>query len=213
MRRKFLFRSLVPVIALTRAAPIVAFALATPVAAAPLDAVAATLKATRTMTADFVQTAGDGKIARGRMLLVRPGKIRFEYDKSKLLIIADGTRLSMIDYSVGQVSQWPVGSTPLAALLDPARDLARVAKVVEDTPEGVKVEARDAKHPEYGSIVMFFARRPDAPGGLALGGWMARDAQNNLTQVVLSNVRSNVAVGSANFVFRDPRLKTPGRPL
>ncbi len=193
--------------------PIAALALAAPVAAAPLDAVAATLRATKTMTADFVQTAGDGKVARGKMLLARPGKIRFEYDKSKLLIIADGTRLSMIDYSVGQVSQWPVGSTPLAALLDPDKDLARVAKIVEDTPELVRVEARDSKHPEYGSIVMVFFKRPEAPGGLALGGWTAHDAQNNLTQVVLSNVRSNVAVGSANFVFRDPRLKTPGRPL
>ena len=200
MRRKFLFKALVPLVAL---------ALATPAVAAPLDAVAATLRATKTMTADFVQTAGDGKIAHGRMLLARPGKIRFEYDKSKLLIIADGTRLSMIDYSVGQVSQWPVGSTPLAALLDPDKDLARVAKVVEDTPDLLRVEARDAKHPEYGSIVMVFYKRADALGGLALGGWTARDAQNNLTQVVLSNVRSNVAVGSANFVFRDPRLKTP----
>ncbi|QXQ08311.1 outer membrane lipoprotein carrier protein LolA [Sphingosinicellaceae bacterium] len=204
MRRKIVFKALVPIAAL---------ALAAPVAAAPLDAVAATLRATKTMTADFVQTAGDGKVARGKMLLARPGKIRFEYDKSKLLIIADGTRLSMIDYSVGQVSQWPVGSTPLAALLDPDKDLARVAKIVEDTPELVRVEARDSKHPEYGSIVMVFFKRPEAPGGLALGGWTAHDAQNNLTQVVLSNVRSNVAVGSANFVFRDPRLKTPGRPL
>ena len=193
--------------------PFAALALAAPAVAAPLDAVAATLRATRSMTADFVQTAGDGKVARGRMLLVRPGKIRFEYDKSKLLIIADGVRLSMIDYSVGQVSQWPVGSTPLAALLDPDKDLARVARVVEDTPAATRVEARDAKHPEYGSIVMVFFKRPEAPGGLALGGWTARDAQNNLTQVVLSNVRSNVAVGSANFVFRDPRVKTPGRPL
>ena len=193
--------------------PVALLALSAPVVAAPLDAVSATLSATRTMTADFVQTAGDGKVARGRMLLVRPGKIRFEYDKSKLLIIADGTRLSMIDYSVGQVSQWPVGSTPLAALLDPAKDLARVARVVEDTPHSLKVEARDAKHPEYGSIVMIFYKQPAAPGGLALGGWTARDAQNNLTQVVLSNVRSNVAVGSANFVFRDPRVKIPGRPL
>ena len=105
--------------------PIAALALAAPAVAAPLDAVAATLRATRSMTADFVQTAGDGKVARGRMLLVRPGKIRFEYDKSKLLIIADGTRLSMIDYSVGQVSQWPVGSTPLAAAASHGQPICR----------------------------------------------------------------------------------------
>lgn len=204
MWRKTLFRRLVPLVVL---------AVAAPVAAAPLDAVAATLRATRTMTADFTQTANDGRVARGKMWLARPGKIRFEYDKSKLLVVADGKRLSMIDYTVGQVSQWPLGATPLAALLDPEKDLARVAKVVGETPGALRVEARDAKHPEYGSIVMTFLKRSDAPGGLALTGWTARDAQNNLTEVVLTNVRSNVAVGSASFGFRDPRLKVPGRPL
>ncbi len=186
---------------------------AAPAGAVPLDAVAATLRATKTMTADFTQTAGDGRVARGRMVLARPGKIRFDYNASKLLVVADGQRLSMIDYSVGQVSQWPLKSTPLAALLDPERDLSRVARIVGETPGAIRVEARDPKHPEYGSIVMTFIKRADAPGGLALTGWTARDAQNGLTEVVLTNVRSNVAVGSANFVFRDPRVKIPGRAL
>lgn len=204
MSRKSLF---------ARSVPVVLLAFAAPAAAAPLDAVAATLRATRTMTADFTQTARNGQVARGRMVLAQPGKIRFDYQGSRLLVVADGRRLSMIDYSVGQVSQFPIRSTPLAALLDPRRDLARVARVVEETPTTLRVEARDPKHPEYGALTMNFSKRGDAPGGLALTGWTARDAQNNLTEVALSNVRSNVAVGSANFSFRDPRLKTPGRPL
>ena len=199
MMRKILYALAVPLIA-------------GPAAAAGLDTVAATLRATTTMTADFVQTAADGKIARGKMRLARPGKIRFDYDKSNLLIVADGQRLSMIDYSVGQISQWPVKSTPLAALLDPEKDLAKVARVVGETPGALRVEARDAKHPEYGAITMTFMKRADAPGGLALAGWTARDAQNNLTEVVLSNVRSNVAIPGGSFTFRDPRVKIPGRP-
>lgn len=193
--------------------PIAALVLAAPAAAAGLASVAATLRATQTMTADFTQTAPDGKIARGKMLLARPGRIRFDYDNTKLLIVADGTRLSMIDYTVGQVSQWPLGATPLAALLDPEKDLGRSARVVGETPSAIRVEARDPKHPEYGSIVMTFMKRADAPGGLALAGWTARDAQNNLTDVALTNVRSNVAVAKSRFGFRDPRLKIPGRPL
>lgn len=199
MIRKFLCLALVPL-------------LAVPAAAAGLDTVAAALRATRTMTADFVQTASDGKIARGRMVLARPGMVRFDYDKSDLLIVADGQRLSMIDYKVGQISQWPVKSTPLAALLDPEKDLGKVAKIVGETPAALRVEARDARHPEYGSITMTFLKRGDAPGGLALTGWTARDAQNNLTDVTLSNVRWNVAVKGGSFVFRDPRNKIPGRP-
>jgi outer membrane lipoprotein-sorting protein len=184
---------------------------ALPVAAgaADLGDVAAALRATTTMTADFTQTAPDGPIARGRMVIARPGKIRFDYDSKKLLVVSDGSRLSMIDYDVAQVSQWPVKSTPLGVLLDPDKDLSRVAKVVGETPGALRIEARDAKHPEYGTITMTFLKRP---GGLALTGWTALDAQNMRTEVVLSNVRSNVAVGGENFKFRDPRVRTPGRP-
>ena len=182
---------------------------AAPLAAAPLDEVAAALAATRTMTADFVQIAPDGRRATGTMALARPGRIRFDYTASTLLIVADGRILSMIDYQVGQVSQWPIRATPLAALLDPAKDLARVARVVGDTPAGVRVEARDAKHPEYGALVLDFARTAT---GLALTGWLAKDAQNGLTTVTLSNVRANVAIPADRFAFRDPRVRTPGRP-
>ena len=198
---------------LTKLVPAALLLAAAPAAAASLDAVSATLRATRTMTADFTQTARDGRVTYGKMVLARPGKARFSYRNAKLLIVADGSKLSMIDYTVGQVSQFPIRSTPLAALLDPEKDLSKVARVVGETPTTLRVEARDARHPEYGSLVMSFAKRADAPGGLALTGWTARDAQNNLTEVVLSNVRSNVAVGSANFAFRDPRTKIPGRPL
>lgn len=185
---------------------------AAPAAAAPLDEVAAALAATTSMTARFTQTASDGRVATGRMQLVRPGKIRFDYDKSRLLIVADGRALSMIDYKVGQVSQWPIRNSPLAALLDPAKDLARVARVIESPASQVRVAARDPKRPDYGTLTMVFVRRTDAPGGLALAGWTALDAQNNRTEVVLSEVRSNVAVAASTFRFRDPRIKTPGRP-
>lgn len=185
---------------------------AAPATAAPLDEVAAAMAATTSMTARFTQTASDGRVASGRMQLVRPGKIRFDYDQSKLLIVADGRALSMIDYKVGQVSQWPIRNSPLAALLDPAKDLARVARVVESPANQVRVAARDPKRPDYGTLTMTFVRRADSPGGLALAGWTALDAQNNRTEVVLSEVRSNVAIAKSTFTFRDPRNKTPGRP-
>ena len=165
------------------------------------------------MTADFKQTAADGQVSTGTMRLLQPGKIRFDYARSSLLVVADGRTLSMIDYKVAQVSQWPIGKSPLAALLDPSKELGRVARVVASTAGVVRVEARDPKHPEYGAITINFARRADAPGGLALTGWTALDAQNNRTEVALSNVRSNVAVAASAFKFRDPRTRVPGRPV
>jgi len=187
---------------------------ATPLAAAPptIDSVKAALKATTTMTADFSQTAANGTVATGKLTLSRPGRIRFAYDNAKLLVVADGKRLSVIDYEVKQVMQWPIRSTPLGVLLDADADLARFAKVVGQQGNGLLVEARDPKHPEYGAITLNFAADGAAPGGLALLGWTALDAQNNRTDITLRGTRYNVTVPATGFGFRDPRVKDlPGK--
>lgn len=186
--------------------------LAGPAAAAPLDEVTASLRQTTTMTADFTQTAGNGSVSKGRLVLARPGKIRFAYDKLPLLVVADGKRLVFVDYEVSQVSEWPIGSTPLGLLLNPSADLRRVARVTGISNGAPVVEARDPKHPEYGAITLAFARDAGAPGGLALTGWTATDAQNNVTEIRLTGTRYNVPVPTGSFVFRDPRAKRlPGK--
>lgn len=177
---------------------------ATP-AATSLAAVAASLKATTSLSADFTQTGADGKVLTGRMILARPGKIRFQYDKAKLLIVGNGRTLTFVDYAVRQVSQWPVKSTPLGILLASEPDLSRVAKVVAEDRNGVIVEARDPKRPEFGTLEIAFARNTSAPGGLSLEGWAARDAQGGRTETRLSGATYNADLSKANFGFDDPR--------
>lgn len=178
---------------------------ATPGAATTLDDVAASLKATTSLSADFAQTGADGKVLTGKMLLARPGKIRFQYDTAKLLIVGNGKTLTFVDYGVRQVSQWPVKSTPLGILLSSEPDLSRVARVVAERPSGVLVEARDPKRPEFGTLEIGFARDAGAPAGLSLVGWTARDAQGGLTETRLTNARYNADLSKADFGFRDPR--------
>ncbi len=184
---------------------------AVPAVAGPLDNVAASLKATTSLSADFVQTAADGKAVTGTLILARPGRVRFQYAKAPLLIVADGRTLTFVDYQVGQVSQWPVRSTPLGILLASEPDLSKVARVVGDAANGLVVEARDPKHPEFGTLSIVFARVASAPGGLALSGWTSRDAQGGVTEVRLSNMRYNADIARTEFRFRDPRARIPGR--
>ena len=74
-----------------------------------LASVQSHLKSTSSMTADFVQTDRNGQRVSGKLTLKRPGKIRFQYQKGvPLLIVGDGSRLTMIDYEVNQVQSWPV---------------------------------------------------------------------------------------------------------
>lgn len=178
-----------------------------------LSAVQTHLKSTSSMTADFVQTDRNGQRLTGKLTLKRPGKIRFQYQKDvPLLIVGDGSRLTMIDYQVKQVQSWPVKNSPLGALLDPERDLTKYAKVLPTGSNDVtSVEVKDPKRPEYGTITMVFVRDASSPGGVRLRGWVALDSQNNRTRIDLSNQKFNVAVADSAFKWTDPRPKQRGR--
>lgn len=191
----------------------VAYLMATPVMAAEtasLAEVAAHLRGISTMTADFVQTDRSGKTVTGKLSLKQPGRIRFEYQKGvPLLIVGDGKALTMIDYKVRQVSRWPVGNSPLSVLIDPRKDMSRFARPVPSAMPGtVMIEARDPKHPEFGTISVIFARG-GGPGGLSLLGWTVLDAQNGRSTVRLTNQRYGAPISDKAFKWDDPRPKGP----
>ncbi len=161
------------------------------------------------MTADFVQTDRAGQTLTGKLTIKQPGKVRFQYQKGvPLLIVGDGKALTMIDYEVRQVQRWPIGSSPLGALLDPKKDLSRYGKLIQTgDPKVISVQARDPKRPEFGTITMIFERDSAGPAGLQLYGWVALDSQNNRTSVRLSNQRYGVPVANSAFRWTDPRPK------
>lgn len=167
-----------------------------------LDAVQGHLRAVSSMTANFSQTDHRGRTTTGTLSLKRPGKIRFEYRGSHMLIVADGSRLTFIDDEVAQRQSWPIADSPLSVLLDPNRPLSRYARVIRDDANTIMIEARDPRRREFGRITLAFAKIAGAPGGLSLQGWNTVDAQNNQTQVRLSGQRFNVSV--ADSLFRVP---------
>jgi outer membrane lipoprotein-sorting protein len=186
-----------------------------PVAAqtSQLDQAVAALRGISTMTANFTQSDRKGQTLSGVLTIKRPGKIRFEYQKTaKMLVVSNGKSLYLIDYEVKQVQRWPIGNSPLGALLDPTRDVKKYGKLIPSgTDNVVTVEVKDSKHPEYGVITLIFVRNAGAPGGLQLTSWVALDAQNGRTTVRLSNQRYGVAVPDSAFTFQDPRRSTGRR--
>ena len=174
---------------------------------AKMDRVVAHMQSVGTMTSTFTQTDRRGSTLSGKLLLKRPGHIRFEYQKGvPLLIVGDGKALTMVDYEVRQVQRWPIRNSPLAALLDPGQDLRRYGKLVAtSTDDVISVEVRDPKRPEFGVITMVFVRQAGAPGGLTLNGWVALDSKNNRTSIRLDNVKYNGNVPNSAFTWKDPR--------
>ena len=193
-----------------------AAALAVPAAyAAPapeLVSVQAHLRAVTTMTANFQQIDANGRTRSGVLTMKRPGKIRFQYEKGvPLLIVGDGKALTMIDYQVRQVSRWPIGQSPLAALIDPNVDVSRYGRLVPAPAGRILVEGKDPKHPEFGTITIGFTKTAGAPAGLMLAGWTVMDAQGNRSTVVLSDQRFGMDVSDKTFLWSDPRPQNRGR--
>jgi len=177
-----------------------------------LDRVVAALRAITTMKADFVQTDRDGRGARGELTWKSPGKIRFAYEGDDMLVVSNGRSLTMVDYEVNQVERWPIGNSPLGALLDPKKDVKRFGRLIPTaSPDVLSIEVKDERKPEYPTITLVFVRDAGAPGGLKLASWVALDAQNKRTTVRLSNHRYGVSVADSAFTYRDPR-RTSRRP-
>jgi len=197
------------VVSLTAVGPLGA-ALSSPAAAqsaGDLDLAVGALRAITTMQADFQQTDRNGQRIAGKLTIKRPGKIRFQYQPGvPMLIVGDGKALTMVDYEVRQVQRWPIGNSPLGALLDPTRDVKRFGTLQPQTdPAIVSIEVRDTKHPEYGVITLIFARKAGAPGGLELVSWVALDSQNRRTTIRLANQRYGMDVPDSFFRYVDPR--------
>jgi outer membrane lipoprotein-sorting protein len=195
-----LARALVP-------AAIVAVATAAPAAdSADMARLKAHITGVHTMTASFMQIDSRGRSVTGKMVLERPGKVRFEYSSGDLLLVANGQTLTLVDYQVGQKSSWPLNRTPLGVLLSSSPDLKGRAQIVPSSnPNVVSVRARDPS--QYGSLTLVFLRSGSAPGGLQLYGWTAIDGQNRRTTVKLSDVRYNVSVPASAFTYAQPKKK------
>lgn len=195
--------------ALAVAMPVSMLAPAYPAEAASgdLDKAVAALRSISTMKADFTQTDRMGNTVSGVLTLKRPGKIRFQYEKSvPMLVVSNGKSLYLVDYEVNQVQRWPISNSPLGALLDPNRDVKKYGKLIPTgNPNVISVEVRDPKRPEFGVITLIFTRNGAAPGGFELTNWVALDSQNQRTTVRLKNQRYGMAIGDNSFRFRDPR--------
>src|SRR4051812_497678 len=79
----------------------------------------------RSLKARFLQIAQNGAAAEGTAWIVRPGRMRFEYDPPEpLLLVASHGQFFYYDKAMKQATTLPLSATPLGLLL---RDNLRLA--------------------------------------------------------------------------------------
>lgn len=155
-----------------------------------------------TLEARFTQVDSGGGMAEGKLMMRRPGRLRFEYDPpTPLLIVADGAWLVVYDKEIKQVDRYPLGRTPIGVLVREKIDLndgLEVTEVLRDSQAfGVTMVAPD--HRDDGQLTLVFTENP-----FEFRQWQVLDAQGINTVVTLDDVRQGVDFDPKLFTFFDP---------
>jgi len=181
-------------------APLALLALGQPALADKLSlgTLSAYLNGLTTVESDFTQVNADGTVSTGRILIKRPGRVRFEYaPPDKSLVLASAGTVAIFDGKSNQApEQYPLKKTPLNLILAADIDLSRNRMVVAHKADGTstRVTAQDPEHPEYGTIELVFTADP-----VELRQWIITDDLGQQTTVILGQMKKGGDFGSSTF--------------
>ena len=179
-------------------------ALLSPQDQADVARIEAYLNSVRALTARFLQVAPDGGLSRGQAWLVRPGRMRFQYDPPTPFLLVGGHGLLVFhDSQLNQTSNIPLDSTPLGLLLQDNLRLSGEITVVSFVrqPGQLQLGLVRTRSPQDGVLTLIFSDPP-----LQLRQWTVLDAQRHETRVTLSDIRLGGSYPSNLFEFVDPRF-------
>ena len=171
--------------------------------------VQAYLNSLRSLKARFLQVASNGSTAQGVAWLVRPGRMRFQYDPpSPLLLVANYGSVVFRDKQLNQTSNIPLSSTPLGILLADHVTLSADVTVTGITrqPGQLQMTLVRTSSPGDGSLTLVFAEMP-----LTLKQWSVIDGQRQETRVSLFDVELGGTFDPSLFNVADvpPSNPTP----
>ncbi|HWP27614.1 MAG TPA: outer membrane lipoprotein carrier protein LolA [Xanthobacteraceae bacterium] len=141
----------------------------------------------RSLVGEFKQIAPDGKQSSGDFYLLKPGRVRFDYNPpSPIELIADGRSVVVRDRNLASQDVMAISQTPLRFLLADRIDLLRDTNVVavygDNVFSTVVIEERQIVRGTYRVMLMFDART------MELRQWVVTDPQGRDTTVVVYNL-------------------------
>lgn len=156
------------------------------------------LSSLQQLSGNFVQVGPDGSKTKGDFYIMKPGKVRFEYDPpTPIAIIADGSSLVVRDRKLATQDVYPLSQTPLRFLLSDRIDLLKDTNVVNVTSDDVFVSVTiEEKQALIGtSRLMLMIGAKDGQ----LKQWTVTDPQGYDTTVAVYNIDANRKVDPGLF--------------
>jgi outer membrane lipoprotein carrier protein len=167
-------------------------------------------------SADFVHAYRGGVLRqqateRGKLLVKKPGKMRWEYTSpERKLFVSDGRKIysyipadkQVMINTVPQDEQAPTPALFLTGKGNIVRDFSVAFDKVADAPAGsvaLKLTPK-RREPEYESLTLVVE-----PKTLTLQMLVSLDAQGGRSAITFSNLKENVGVPDSQFVFQMPR--------
>jgi outer membrane lipoprotein-sorting protein len=160
-----------------------------------------------TMQARFVQFAPDGTETSGDLALDRPGRVRFDYDDPRpILMVADGATVALADFQLETIDRVPLSATPLRYVLgaDPLAASEAVDQV--NRADGrIYITLIDPEGETDGRLTLIFHDpEPDAGAQtMVLEGWYVVDAMGGLTEIRLLDAALNQRLDPRLFILDD----------
>ncbi len=155
------------------------------------------------LKARFLQLSENGATAQGTAWIVRPGKMRFEYDPPEpMLLVANGGQFFYFDRELRQPSIVPTGSTPLGLLLRDNMSFGSgdvTVTNVEHAQGFIRITLHRTGQPAEGRLTLVFADNP-----VELRQWEVVDAQGRATRVTLSGIEYGGRHAALLFEFNNP---------
>ena len=163
-----------------------------------LQRMAAYLNNIRTMMARFRQVGSTGT-STGRVWVMRPGRMRFEYDApTQIALLADAQSVYYWDKELNQTSKYELRQTPAWFFLrDPISFGGDVVVTRFERAGGyLRVTLVETARPDLGSLTLVFRENP-----LALVQWTVVDQQGKTTTVSLYDTQFGVALDPSMFQY------------
>lgn len=148
------------------------------------------------LAGDFVQTSGT-RVDRGTFAMLRPGRVRLDYNDMPVQLIADGKDLYFFDKSLDQITTVPLTSTPAGILIRKNIDLRNADINVVETKSGantfsLKMNLRGQEG--LGNMTVVFDNKP-----VKLNSWSVVDATGAKTDVTFQGMKTKTNFGKDYF--------------
>lgn len=155
------------------------------------------------LKSDFIQVNNNGNVLSGKIKILRPGKVRVEYNEIPLLIISDGKKIASINKELDSITFYRIKDIPLALLLFKNFSLKNVQILDYFDLENqlqIRLKEKDKEGEDY--IDILFEKNT-----FTLKKWTVFKNKSNKTEVLLENVRLNDKINKKIFEIEedDPR--------